>query len=121
MKNLVKFYERDFVSTDSLKKAYLKSCKWIANNIMKEKEFDNVVWKIEKVSNTTISLKLYFALNLSEEKSKNCKICKEFHNSFYINTKYNCDKCNLNAFLNKMKEKERISLSAHKKKLDEIL
>ena len=82
---LVKFYEKDFVNEyGDLKKAYLNSCKWVSSKVM-SKNIDKVVWKTIKSSETTITLQLFFTLDVNDEKREHCKACKEFHKSFFIN------------------------------------
>ena len=120
MDYLVKFYSQEFSSSDgNLKKAYLTACKWVSNNIIAENKegFDKIVWKMKKLSLTTIELELYFKLEVEQEKKKFCKKCREFHNSFYINTRYNCNSCNFKGFEMHMKEKEKIAKYYFKEKL----
>lgn len=114
---LVKFYEKDFVNEyGDLKKAYLNSCKWVSSKVM-SKNIDKVVWKTIKSSETTITLQLFFILDVNDEKRENCKACKEFHKSFFINEEYNCNSCKLNAFFNRMKSKENVSKGYFKEKI----
>lgn len=120
MEYLVKFYTIDFSNPDGdLKKAYLRACKWVSNNIisLNESSFDKVVWKMKKVSITTIQLELFYKLEVEQEKKNFCKKCKEFHNSFYINVRYNCDRCEFKAFENHMKRKEKVATAFFKEKL----
>ena len=112
---LVKFYEKDFVNEyGDLKKAYLNSCKWVSSKVM-SKNIDKVVWKTIKSSETTITLQLFFTLDVNDEKREHCKACKEFHKSFFINEEYNS--CKLNAFFNRMKSKENVSKGYFKEKI----
>ncbi len=114
MLGLIKFYEKDFINTQgNLKNAYLKACKWVSKKII-SKNIDKVVWNVEKVSETTITIYLYFMMEINEELKSYCKVCKEFHKSFFINEEYNCNSCKLISFFNKMKTKENVSKGYYK-------
>ena len=106
---IYKFMEKDFSDEyDDLKAAYLKACKWVSTNVISAKH-KNVVWKIEKYSDSVIRLKLYCELDTDAEFNSYCKMCKEFHTSFFLNDQYNCDACKLKSFLIRMSEKSKIS------------
>lgn len=117
MLGMIKFYEKDFVNkAGDLKEAYLKSCKWVSSRII-SKNLDKIVWKVEKVSETTITVKLYFEFDVNEEKRNHCKVCKEFHKSFFINEEYNCNSCKLTSFFNRTKERENRIKGYYKEKI----
>lgn len=119
MKTISFVIEKDFInSSGDLKKAYLNGCKFVAKKMLNNKELKNkLVYRFTKVSETTITLTVYCVLDIEKEKENNCKICKEFHKSFFINEKYNCNSCNINSFLKKISEKEMISKSFYKEKI----
>lgn len=108
------------IKADSEKEAYLKGCKELAK-YMASKRYKNISFKIERLkeAENTFVFTMYTNIDLGEEQRDFCKICREFHCSFFINEHYNCDKCNLKAFLNKCKEKARVSKNFYKKKFEE--
>lgn len=107
------------ISASSEKDAYLKGCKELAK-YMASRKFQNISFRIERLKEdeNTLIFTMYTNIDLGEEQREFCKICKEFHCSFFINEQYNCDRCNLRAFLNKCQEKARISKGFYKKKFD---
>jgi len=111
MKMSVKFYERSF-SDYSSKEAYLSTCRWAAENVVKrEVEIGETFIKITKVKDAdspTFKLELYATLDSSEVTSGFCDRCKEFHSLFYMNQQYNCDACNYTAFKKQMELKLKI-------------
>lgn len=119
MKTISFVAEKDFINQyGDLKKAYLKGCKYVAKKIINNKELKNkLVYNFVKVSETTITLKIYCVLDIEKEKENNCKICKEFHKSFFINEEYNCNTCKINSFLKKVSERENITKGFFKEKL----
>lgn len=63
-------------------------------------------WKTNKnieIKNKDIWEKVY---NLLKEY---CKMCKNFHCSFYVNEEYNCSRCNLKNCMKRIKEKVGVS------------
>lgn len=114
-----KFMEKNFGDEDEyddLKTAYLKACKWVSTHIISKKH-KNVVWKMEKYSDSVIRLKLYCELNEDAEFKSHCKMCKEFHTSFFLNDQYNCDVCKLKSFLLKMNGKAKISKEYYREQI----
>ena len=118
MKTIIKFYEKDFVNLQgNLKSAYLKACKWVSSRIVSKEYNNRVTWNISKVSETTIKLTVYAILDISGEKDKFCKICKDFHSSFFINEFYNCNTCKLDSFIKRMDDKNKIVKGAFEEKI----
>lgn len=119
------FYTKEFTAVKS-KDAYLKACKWVANNVVnKVTDIGETFWKIEKVvdesKKTTFKLELYYTLEVSDEIEKFCKNCKEMHKLFYINEHYNCDRCNMKTFVARIKIKMEIKEQYRKERLKYLL
>ena len=127
----VKFYEKEFRSSNR-KDAYLKACKWVAQNVMaKETEIGETIWKIAEVKPDypVFKLELYCTIDSDEHNSKFCDLCKKFHTAFYVNEEYNCDRCNKKVFEERMNEmliikrqyrKERLNYAIKNKKIGDI-
>lgn len=123
MEVMVKFYERDFSSSES-KNAYLKACKWVAKHVIsKEEELGITYYRITKSNESekpTFTLELYCSIPTAEHQESFCRACKEFHSKFYINQQFNCDKCNHNAFKKQIRQKLNIKKNYRKEKLGYI-
>ena len=111
MNMVVKFFEIQF-SGENTKEAYLECCRWIAENVLKVKvETGDILEKITKVSDTsfpTFKLELYATLDEKKFREGFCNRCQEFHKAFYLNQQYNCDACNMVAYLKQMEERLKI-------------
>ena len=97
----------------SEKEAYLQGCKKLAN-VMASKKYQNITTKIINLGENTFEFVVYTMLDITEEQSHFCKMCKEMHCSFYINEEYNCSRCNYKTFLKRMREKLMISRSYYR-------
>lgn len=97
----------------SEKEAYLQGCKKLAN-IMASKKYQNITTKIINLGENTFEFVVYTMLDITEEQSHFCKMCKEMHCSFYINEEYNCSRCNYKTFLKRIREKLMISRSYYR-------
>lgn len=109
MKIAEKFFSKEFTAVKS-KDAYLKACKWVANNVVnKITDIGETFWKIEKIveedTKTTFRLELYCLLDTKEEVDKFCANCKSMHKAFFINENYNCNRCNMKAYVDRMRIK----------------
>jgi uncharacterized paraquat-inducible protein A len=107
MKFTVKYFEKMFYNDDS-KEAYLEACKWLATNVISKVEVRDSLVQItklpqEKSDLPTFKLELFAQLDDTEERSRFCERCQEFHKLFYINQQFNCDKCNMTAYNENMK------------------
>jgi uncharacterized paraquat-inducible protein A len=123
MKIAIKFFEKEFTDEDS-KQAYLNACKWVAQNIISKVEISDTMWKIEKkpkASYPTFQLELYCMLNDTEGEKGFCTRCKELHCSFFVNEEYNCNRCNMKAYLRQAEDKLRIKKQYRKELLNNIL
>lgn len=111
------FFKTKFVA-DTMKEAYLNACKWYATNVLSKAELQNVQVEFEKTYNEqqfpTIIIHLFAVLNEEELRERHCKICREFHSLFYINTNFNCDKCEANAYQRRTDEMLRVKIDYYK-------
>ena len=103
----------------SEKEAYLKGCKQIAKFIS-SKKYSNLTFSVERISNQNqVVFHIFTNIDLNQEQKAFCKICKEFHCSFFINEEYNCSRCNLKTFLKRAENKAKISKGFYKERLNE--
>jgi hypothetical protein len=120
-----KFFTKEFTAVTS-KDAYLKACRWVANNVVsKITDIGETLWKIEKVVETDekviYKLELYCTLETKEEVVKFCENCKSMHKLFYINEEYNCNRCNMKAFVERTKTKLEVKEQYRKERLNYLL
>ena len=120
-----KFFEKRFSDFDS-KDAYLKLCKWLAQNVISKeveigKEVTFGVFKVEGADFPTFKLELYCSLNETDLRNGFCERCKEFHKSFYINQEYNCNACKVMAYMDQVKLKLSSKRSYRKERLEYLL
>ena len=108
------------VKASNEKEAYLQGCKKAAKYIA-SKKYKLISTKIERVSGeeNTFQFILFTNMDLGPELSNFCKLCKEYHCSFYVNEEYNCARCNLKNFLSREEQKARVSKSYYKKAFKE--
>lgn len=119
----LKFFEASFKNEES-KKAYLKACQWLAENIISKVEMEDILFKVKKVKDSdlpTFKVELYITLEEEQFVDSFCARCKEFHSSFYLNQQYNCDACNMQSFRKGLNQKLGIKKSYNKEKLRAIL
>lgn len=124
MKIARSFYKIDFSSEVSSKDAYLKVCKWMANNIISKVEAGTTTFNIERLSDTdlpTFRLELFAMLEEDNIEEDFCNICREFHCSFYIKDKHDCNNCNMKAFNTRCKDKLQIQSNFRKEKMKLML
>jgi hypothetical protein len=123
-----KFYSKDFRDKSS-KEAYLKACKFVATNILSKGskvEVSKVTWDIIRVDNQkgdlpTFRLSLYYKFDDTEFKKQTCNACKEFHKSFFINSDFNCSRCNKIGYEKNIQEKLLVASEYFKRVLDNEL
>ena len=119
----VKFFEQVFKSQER-KDAYLKACKWLAQNVISKAEIGDILFKIEEDKNSSspaFKLELYCSIDSNDPINNFCNTCKKFHASFFINESYNCDRCNMKAFEGRMKELMVVKQAYRKERLEYIL
>lgn len=98
------------------RKAYLKGSKYMARFI----KWPGIYFNVKEVKGNelyTFVFSLYTTVDLTARKNRHCQLCKEFHNSFYINEFYNCNTCSLNSFIKREKESLNISVKAFQKRI----
>ncbi len=107
MKIGTKYFDISFVA-DTAKEAYLKACKWLANYIINDKVLSESVYKFIKVREdafeTEFRLEVYCVVDSTDIQKRFCAVCKEFHSAFYVNFNYDCNKCNMSAFRDRLNE-----------------
>lgn len=100
---------------ESEQDAYIKGCKKLAK-YMASKKYDNLSFRIERVKDSpnTFRFILFTNIDVGEEQRHFCKLCKQYHKSFFINEEYNCSRCNLKTFLRRVQQKGNISKTHYK-------
>ena len=108
------------VQGETKKEAYLIGCKKAAKYVA-SKHYPNISEQIELVPNeeNTLLFTLFTNIDLTPEKNEFCKVCREFHTTFYINQDFNCSSCKMKAFLGRAEEKARVSKNYYKKKIQD--
>lgn len=102
-------------TANSEKEAYLKGCKYIAKYVA-SKKYKNISFNINRVgdeSNSFVFI-LYTNIDIKENQKRFCFLCRKMHKSFFINEEYNCSRCNLRTFLNRIKQQADISKTFYK-------
>lgn len=104
------------IEAEDSKAAYLKGCKKIAKFVA-SKKYKNLAMKVVNLGERKFCFILYTMLDITEEQSHFCKMCKEMHCSFYINEEYNCSRCNYKTFMKRMREKLTISKGFYREEI----
>lgn len=109
-------YRLKFVAK-TRKDAYFKACTWYAKNVLSNDELQDIHCEyIKDKQSPSVTICLYIAVIEDNIRVRHCQICKESHNMFFMNDKYNCDKCNLKAY--QLRADQGISIKKeHYKKL----
>lgn len=111
------FFKKKFVA-DTMKNAYMNAVKWYATNVLSKDELHNVQVEFEKSQDEqqfpTITVHLFAVLNEEELRERHCKICKETHSLFYMNSNYSCSKCEVNAYQKRADELIRVKSEYYK-------
>lgn len=117
---MIKFSEelftKDFIG-DSIKDAYLKACKWYASNVMAKDELHGICVEYEKVydrQSPTITAHLYITMLEEEVRQNHCQICKEIHQSFFMNSTENCNNCNVSGYYRRLNQKISVKREFYK-------
>lgn len=117
-----RLYTKTFKDKKS-KDCYLSVCKWLANNIVSNIDFNkNIRYNIEKSFDEKIglyvyTLNLYISLDFDELQKRHCAICKETHSSFFISEETNCNWCKIKAFLNRLDNQMQLKKKFAKEKI----
>lgn len=96
-------------SKDSYKESYLQAVKFASSYLSSNRK---LCFRYEKdlEDKKSIYLVIIFLYNESELASHRCKVCKEFHHSFFINDETNCNACKMTAYRKEAdKESKRIA------------
>jgi hypothetical protein len=108
-------YKKKF-SDEISKQAYLRACKWLAQNVYGNENISkNVSVKVEKLKLTkkdnlpTFQITLYFMYDEQIEAAEYCHKCRQLHTILYSVDKPHCDECKMSAFLEIRNEHMRIS------------
>ena len=110
---------KSFVVTgDDNKDAYLKGCKQYATYIASSK-YQHLSLDVKQTGEKgKLIFTIYASVNVSEEQSAFCKVCKNTHKLFYVNDSYNCSCCTLKSFLSRVEQKTRTQKSFYKKHIE---
>ena len=107
-----------FISTGKNKNnAYLNGCKRLAKYTSKVK-YENVSFDIEYIGDNQFKFTLFTNIDLNKDRADFCKLCKDFHCSFFINEEYNCSRCNLKSFLERETRKADVSKGYYRKMIE---
>ena len=103
------------VEAETEKEAYLRGCKKMAK-LVASKKYKHTSSKIERVPDceNKFLFTIFTNIDLGPEYKNFCNMCKEMHCSFYINEEYNCSRCNLKAFMERVEQKARVSKNYYK-------
>lgn len=92
----------EYFRSDSNKGAMVLCTRFIAEELMKNKEFS---FKFDIVEKGVCKLEIFSEFDVDELFKSRCNACQSFHSKFYINHQYNCDKCNAKGLMDHMSEK----------------
>ena len=67
-----------------------------------------------------IRVNVFVLFDYKKEEERICKICKEFHCSFFINEQYNCDRCTYKSYKKRLNEKSKYSKQYFANKIKNI-
>ena len=94
------------------KEAYLEACKWVASNVIALNNSKNLGYKIEKHETKgnlkAVKLTVYVQIEEQEVYDKNCNVCRECSNLFYLKENKNlCDGCKINPYRERLKARTK--------------
>lgn len=103
---------------DNMKEAYLKACKWYATNVLAKDELHNIQVEYEKDKQSpTVTIHLYVSMEEEVFRQEHCSICKEFHNSFFVNEPNNCNSCNVSGYQRRLDKSIKAKIEYYRKLL----
>lgn len=103
-----KFADKEFAGTTT-KQAFLNACKWYATYVIAPDRIHGIsVEFIKHKTEPKVTIVLYATLDQVEAMEDHCKICREVHTLFYSNTGYNCDRCEVKAYIKRLEQKAAI-------------
>ena len=100
-----------------MKEAYLTAVKWYSTNVISKDELHNVqveFTKCVKDDLPSITIRLYAILSEDELRERYCKLCRESHSLFYMNSNYNCNRCEAKAYQARTDDMLRIKLEYYR-------
>ena len=108
-------------SHEDAKKAYMMGCKKVAKYISKPERPANLTFSVERTKDEipTFIFTVFAKIDMGEAQRTYCKICKEMHSSFFVNEEYNCSRCNLKAYLHRVKQSSNVSKGYYKKLIED--
>lgn len=95
------------------KDAYMKAVKWYASNIIARDELHEVQVEFVKGINQ-VTLKLYAVMQEQVVRDNHCAICREMHQSFFINEATNCNVCKVMAYQKRLDQKMSVKYQYYK-------
>lgn len=110
------FFKKKFTA-ETMKEAYMKAVKWYATNVISKDELHSVQVEFEKVQSSefqTIVMHLHAVLSEDELRERYCKLCKESHSMFYMNSNYNCNRCEAKAYQTRTDDMLRVKLEYYR-------
>lgn len=114
---VIPLLDKSFTSV-TMKDAYMKAVKWYASNVLAKDELHNILVEYEKgndeLQSPTITAHLFISISEQEVRSEHCNICKEFHNSFFINNKVDCNNCKMAGYINRLDKKAKSKYDYYK-------
>ena len=93
-------------SKDNYKDSYLRAVKFASMLISSERK---LCFRYEKdlEDKKSIYLIIMFLYDESELSSHRCKVCQEFHHSFFINDETNCNICKMRAYRKELEKESK--------------
>lgn len=110
------FFKKKFVA-GTMKEAYMAAVKWYATNVISKDELHNVQVEFEKDNKAdfpTVIIHLYAVLSEDELRDRYCKLCREQHSLFYMNSNFNCNRCEVKAYQARTDDMLRVKLEYYK-------
>lgn len=110
------FFKKKFTA-ETMKEAYMAAVKWYATNVISKDELHSVHVEFEKAKDEqfpTVTIHLHAILSENELRERHCKICKETHSLFYVNSNYNCNRCEANAYQRRTDDMLRVKLEYYR-------
>lgn len=106
------FFKKKFTA-GTMKDAYMAAVKWYATNVISKDELHSVHVEFEKNDKEqlpTVTIHLHAVLSEDELRERYCKLCRESHSLFYMNSNYNCNRCEAKAYQTRTDDMIRVKL-----------
>ncbi|MEG0153615.1 MAG: hypothetical protein RR744_10680 [Cellulosilyticaceae bacterium] len=101
LKHTEEIYKISFSDPVS-KRAYLKACKWLAQNVIGKDELSELLYSITKEDVTTqlptFKITLFASVDEKELREKHCQICMATHSELFKHDNCNCAWCNTKGY-----------------------